>query len=220
MATVICVADWAATGAMLQGFGTIGGALAVLFAAMIGSGTFKSWRLQKLSERRIEQAERILTATYKVRRGLSYVRNPAMWLHELEAAEEKLKDTGGWSQAGGDAQRQKKMIKAQAYYNRLSATRNDQRALEECQPMARALFGEKLENAIEELNHQFWTVQVYVDASHDDQGSDREFRRKIDAAIYEGYPSVEENEIDKSINKNIKIIEDTCVPVLSLKLYT
>lgn len=202
---------------MLQGIGTVIGAIAVIAGAIIGSRTFNNWKRQKLAERHIEQAERILTATYKVRRGLSYVRSPMMWAHETAAAEEQLKANGEWEKAFGE-QEQKSLAKTQAYYNRLNHTRDDQKALEECQPMARAFFGEKLENAIETLNRQFWSVQVYVDANHEDKtGADAEFRRKIQTTIWEGYPSPEENELDQIIALQVKLIEGICVPVLRLE---
>jgi hypothetical protein len=206
--------DWAATGAMLSGIGAVIGALAVIGAAFIGSRTFKNWKRQKLAERHIEQAERILTATYKARRGLSRVRNPAMFGHEIDAAEEQLKASGAWDKALAERQR-KSLSTAQAYYNRLNATRDDQLALEECQPMARAFFGEELEKALEKLNHQFWTVKVYVDANHHDKsGADADFRRKIESTIWGGYPSAEENEVDQTIAAQVKLIQDTLVPVL------
>lgn len=208
--------DWSATGTMLQGIGTVVGAVAVIAAAIIGSRTFDNWKRQKLAERHIEQAERILTATYKVRRGLSHVRNVAMWGHETDAAKEQLKANGEWEKTFPESER-KSLATAQAYYNRLNSTRDDQRAMEECQPMARALFSEELEKAIEKLNHQFWTVKVYVDANHRDKtGADPEFRRKIESTIWEGYPSTEENEVDKIITAQVKIIEDICVPVLRM----
>ena len=122
------VTDWVGTGTMLYGIGTILGALAIFGAAVIGSNTFNRWRQQKLAERRIEQAERILTATYKVRRGLSYVRGPAMWAHELETSEEQLKANGEWNNASGESER-RKLATAQAYYNRLKQTRDAQKAL-------------------------------------------------------------------------------------------
>lgn len=210
--------DWAATGTMLQGIGTLVGAVAVFAAAVIGSRTFDNWKRQKLAERHIEQAERILTATYKVRRGLSMVRSPAMWNHETDAAEEQLKASGEWEKVWGGDDERKRLATAQAYYNRLKATRDDQRALEECQPMARAFFGEELEKAIEKLNHQFWSVKVYVDANHRDKtGADAEFRKKIESTIWEGWPSAAENEVDQIIAAQIKIIEDACVPVLRLE---
>ena len=208
--------DWTATGTMLQGIGTVVGAIAVIGAAIIGSRTFDNWKRQKLAERHIEQAERILTATYKVRRQLSYVRNSAMWGHETESAEEQLRASGEWEKTSPESER-KSLATAQAYYNRLNATRDDQRALEECQPMARAFFGEDLEKALEKLNHQFWSVQVYVGANHRDKtGADPEFRRKVESTIWEGYPSTEENEVDQIIAAQVKLIEDICVPVLRL----
>ncbi|MBC7668371.1 MAG: hypothetical protein H7236_07955 [Gemmatimonadaceae bacterium] len=203
---------------MLQGLGAMLGAGTVLAAAIIGSNTFNTWRQQKLSERRIDQAERILTATYKVRRGLSRVRSPMMMGHEFAAAEEKLKASGEWEKAYGE-QEQSLLAYAQAYYIRLSATHDDQLLLEECQPMARALFGEELEKAIENLNRQFWSVRVYVGAKHrDGSGSDPDLIRKIESTIWEGYPSTEENEIDQIITSQVKIIEDICVPVLRLEV--
>lgn len=199
---------------MLSGVDALAQAAAIGIAAWMASNTFEGWRRQKLSERRIEQAERILTATYKVRRGLSHIRSPAIWAHELAAAEEKLKAGGQWP-AGQDEQ--SRMTTQQAYYNRLNATRPDRIELEQCQPMARALFGEELELALETLNRQSHTVQVYVDANARDRGNaDRAFREKIDAAIYEGYPYDAPNEMDQAIATQVKLIEDTLVPVLRL----
>jgi hypothetical protein len=151
-------AEWAAFGGVLSGVGTVIGALAVIVAAVLGSQTFKSWRKQALSQRRIEQAERILTATYKARRALGYVRSPIMWAHELKAAEAHLEEQDSWATV--DRERKQKMISAQGYYNRLNAVMDERRALEECLPMARALFGEQVEKAVEQLNHQFYLVSV------------------------------------------------------------
>ena len=202
---------------MLYGIGTMLGACAIFGAALIGSNTFERWRQQKLAERCIDQAERILTATYNVRRGLLYVRNPTMWAHETDAAEEQLKTNGQW-QTVFERDEQRSLATAQAYYNRLNKTKLDQKALEDCLPMARALFGEELENAMETLNRQFWTVQVYVDANHrDKKGGDFDFRRKIESTIWAGYPSADENEIDQIIASQVRLIEDFCVPVLRME---
>lgn len=210
--------SWIEISVMMQGIGAILGPVVVGIAAWIGGNTFKIWRQQKLSERRIEQAERILTATYKVRRDLSHVRNPAMFGHELDGAETRLKESGEWEKITGGEQEYRKAKTTQAYYNRLSSTRDDQRALEECQPMARALFSENLEKAIEKLNSQFWTVQVHVDAAQRDRtAAYTDLNRKIDMAIYEGYPSASENEVDQVIASQVKTIEDICVPILRLE---
>jgi hypothetical protein len=188
-----------------------------LAAAIIGANTFARWRVQKLAERRIEQAERILTATYKVRRRLSFVRSPAMWGDELSAAEEKLKESGEWDKLYDENDR-RKLSTAQAYYMRINAAKDDRQALDECLPMARALFGEQLEQAMDKLNRVFWSVQVMVGANYRDRGNvDQSFRQKIDSTIWEGYPSDEENEVDQTIREQVGIIEGVCVPVLRLE---
>lgn len=213
--------DWDATGAMLQGWGSllqglgsIAAAVAVGVGAIVGANTYNNWRQQKLAERKMDHAEKILTSTYKARRSLSRLRSPAMWAHETDTAEKRLKESGEWDKAFGDEDK-KRLAYAQAYYLRLEVTQPDQAALEDCQPIARALFGEPLEKALKTLAHQFWTVRVYVDANHrDKKDGDPDFRRKIESTIWEGYPSEEENYLDKIIAAEIKIIEDICVPVL------
>lgn len=205
--------DWAATGAMLQGEGTIIGALAVLIAAWFGKTTFEAWRKQQVAARKLFQAERILEATYKARRALKYVRGVMLWAHELSVAEETLKADPQW-----DLQleaKQKRLITAQAFYNRLNRTREEREALDQCLPMARALFGEELEKTIESLSHQFWIVQVDVDSYIDDDGSDQNFSKKIRYGMYEiGPPQGEVNEVTEKIEAAVATIEATCLPVL------
>lgn len=205
-----------AVGSLLQGAGTIAGVVAVVIAARIGSNTFKSWKRQKLAERKSEQAERILTATYKARRGLSHVRNPAMFSFELRTAEDDLKQSGQWEEARLENE-QRKLTTAQAYYNRLNQTLDVQRGLEECQPMARALFDKELEKALGELLGLFWTVRVYVGAQHRDSGGDDKLREKIEQTIWEGYPSPDKNEIDQAVAEQVGVIEKRCLPALRLE---
>lgn len=206
--------DWGDTGTMLQGWGTILGSAAVFYAAKKGADTFGAWKKQKLAERKLEQAERILTATYKAREGLSYIRGIMMWGHELEAAENKLKeDLKQWEQQ--TAHRQKRLVTAQAYYNRLNRTKADQDELFHCLPMSRALFGEELEDAVTKLNRQFWLVQVDVDSYIDDNERDPEFTKKLRRGMYDVEPREgEQNDISNSIAEAVQKIEDICLPIL------
>jgi hypothetical protein len=107
-----------AHGSVLSGAGTVVGAIAVIVAAKFASNTFEEWRRQKLPERRIEQAERILTATYKARRALEHVRSPIMFSHEQVTAEKHLEQQDYWKTIPAD--RRRKLITAQGYYNRLN----------------------------------------------------------------------------------------------------
>ena len=205
--------DWAATGTMLQGSGTIVGALAVVWAAKKGADTFDSWKRQKIAERKLDQAERILTATYKARQALGFVRSPMMWGNELDAAEEKLKEElEKWDAQPDD--RQRRLRTAQAHFNRLNRVKEDRNSLFDCLPMARALFGEELENSVESLHRQFWFVEVDVESYIDDRGEDREFTRKIRRGMYDVKPEGETNEISDATAVAVQTIEAICLPTL------
>ncbi|MCL6683757.1 hypothetical protein [Sphingomonas alba] len=216
MTNTVCgaVIDWAATGSMLQGLGTIAGVSAVVWGTLKATGT---WKAQKLAERRSDNAERILTAVYKGRRAIKYIRGVMVWAHELSAAEAKLKENPDWERA--TEARQKRLVTAQAYYDRLNRTKDERLALDECLPMARALFGEELEAAIEKLNHQFWIVQTYVDAYIDDEnGNDAEFTKKIRRAMSEVEPRAgETSEVSEAVKETVTIVERICVPALQLE---
>jgi hypothetical protein len=205
--------EWTAFGGVLSGAGTVIGALAVIGAAWFGSRTFESWRRQTLSQRRIEQAERILTATYKVRRSLSFVRNPMQWAYELHAAEEDLKEKG---QLVGSEDDKKKLTIAHLYYTRLNGELDNRRAIDECLPMARALFGENVEKALDTLNRQFHVISIAVDANSWD-GNDREFARTIREDLSSSTGTDRPNKMNDLIEEQVRLIERACVPVLRLE---
>lgn len=209
--------DWLAIGTVLQGCGTLVGAVAVIIAAKLGSSTFETWRRQKLTERHMEQAERILTAAYRARRALSYVRNPAVWPYELAKARQQLRHDIDWQNRS--EMDQQRLEQAQVYYDRLDSTRGERAALEECQPMARGLFGENLDICIDVLIQTFQTIQ-YSANSHANRGlfDDISILFDIDSALIEGYKAPNKiNKMDKSISDQIGIIEATCVPVLRME---
>ncbi|XBQ15176.1 MAG: hypothetical protein ABL308_09430 [Oceanicaulis sp.] len=206
--------ELASVGAVLQGIGSIAGALAIIGAAWFASNTFDSWRRQKLSERRIEQAERILTATYKARRALRYVRSPMLWAHELDAAEKELTERDDWPMA--DAALRRRMVSAQTYFDRLNRTLEERKSIDECLPMARALFGEEVENALDELNRQFHLVSIAAEASVD-AGNDRDFQRSLRADLSSAGGSKEPNKMNETIEAQVAAIEAVCLPVLRLE---
>lgn len=175
--------DWTATGAMLQGIGTLVGAVTVLIAAGIGATTFSRWKRQQITGRHIDRAEAILGGAYEARAALSAVRSPMMWSGEINAAEAVLK--GNPKFADLEKKRQKRIITCQAYYERLKQTRPKRDKLYELEPMARAIFGAELADAIGKLAHQFWVVQVDVESWVDDNESDPQFSQELRATMYE-----------------------------------
>lgn len=209
--------DWVATGTMMQGVGTLGGAVAVYAAARMG---LSAWKHQKLAERNRDQAEAILHAAYNARRALGYLRSPWMSGGELVAAEEKLNSGQPAWRNGIIEEKQKRLIAAQAYYMRINQLLDDQTKLEDCLPMARALFGEDLESAIETLHRQFHIVRTYAEAYVDDyNGTDRDFTVKIRRALFASNKRTpgEENEVSDAIDASIATIEATCLPYLQME---
>ncbi|MGN6848852.1 MAG: hypothetical protein ACTHJK_05185 [Sphingomicrobium sp.] len=208
--------DWAATtaiGTMVQGIGTLLGAVAIIVAAVIGGRTVESWRRQQLAERKIAQSERILEATYKVRRALKTIRTDAMWSGELEVAERAVALNPGWQHF--DDAKKRRMRTFQAYVNRLIEAGPKREALDQCLPMARALFGEKLEAAIESLSRQFDILEIDAASYADDNGSDPDFSRQIRRGMYEiTLKKGEVDEVSQIIDHSVATIEATCLPVL------
>ncbi len=212
---VVCASsiDWDATGSMLQGIGTIAGVGAVIWGAVVAANT---WKEQKRAERRLEMAERILTATHKGQRALAGVRHPFISSHELNLAEDKLKEDKSW--ANQFEGRKNRLITAQAILNRLNYTNDAKSSLYDCLPMARALFSDELEKAIDKLAHQFWIVQVDVESYVDDEhGTDPEFTKKIRRGMYDIKPrDGEKNDVSDAIAEAVNTIERICEPALRL----
>jgi len=209
--------DWAATGTMIQGLGTFAGALAVFAAAKLG---LSAWKHQKLSERNRDQAEVILHAAYSARRALGYRRSPIMSGSEMAAAEDKLDSSERTWRDNSTEAKQKRLVTAQAYYMRAERLLDDRKRVEDCLPMARALFGADLENAIEKLHQQFHIVRTYADAYVDDyNGTDPDLIVKIHRALFAGNTRAagEENEVSDAIDTSIATIEATCLPHLRME---
>lgn len=202
--------DWSDTGTMLQGIGTVTGAFAVFWAAKKGAQT---WKEQKQAERRQQMAEKILTASYKGRNALRRVRSPMLWGYEQTAAEKKLKEDPAFE--GKPESFKARLITTQAFYNRLNDAKGDQLTLDECLPMARALFNDDLETAVKGLRDQFWYVQCDVDAYAEDEGSpDAEFTKKIKRGMYDMGTKKEPNEMTQAIDGLVDSIEQLCAPAL------
>lgn len=203
-------------GAVLQGVGAIAQAMAIAVAAYFASNTFDGWRKQKISERRFEQAERILTAAYRARRALRFVRSPLMLDHELEVARVQSENEEYWVNVLPE--NRNGFVESRAYFNRLEKVVDEQRAIEVCLPMARALFGEKVEVALELLNMQFANVRISAESLIYDRGEIPQYSEMLSSDINHSLLDQEYNQVDFIIAAQIKLIEDTLVPVLRVSL--
>lgn len=208
------VTDWAATGSMIQGIGTILGALAVLYAARAGRTALSDWRNQKLEEIRIERAERILTAVYNGQRSLADVRRSFVPAHELAAAGEKLKANGADPKDVGKA-RWSKLESAQAALTRIALADAAWQELEACRPATKAFFGNDLDEQLEKLVRQVIAVQIAADMYADDNGSDPEFSMGLRRDMWAGGGKEEGNAVTKATNEAVRAAERILLPVIN-----
>lgn len=214
---VICKqpVDWSATGDFWSGMAAMLGVAVVLGTAVKAANALRDWKVQRITERKMDQAERILTATYEAKDGLDYVRHMMTWANELDAAREIVDKLPRWG--ASTANEKKRLEQAQAKLTRLANVRDNKNKLVECMPMAKALFGDDLHGAITTLHHQFWVVETYVQAYVDDErGGDAEFTAKIRDAMF-GATSAD-NEVSRATAESIAKIEAQCLPILRLEM--
>ena len=162
-------------------------------------------------------ASEVVGAAYRTSRedthsALSYVRSPLILGHELKAAEEYLEKQDFWLTVSPT--RKDRLINSQATLERLNRVIEDRRALDECLPMARALFGEKVEAAVEKLNKQFQLVGIAAE-ENSWEGNDSSFQQSIREDLFSGSDS-RPNSMDIVIEAQVKLIEVVCVPVLRI----
>lgn len=176
-------ACWAATGSMIQAWGTLLGVAAVVYAAWRASNTFDAFRRQKQEERRMDAAHTILTFAYKFQQRLVGVRSPGISGFEMADATTRLKDNyEGYASKSEREQRQ--LVVAQVMLTRLHANREIWDAVWEHIPTARALFGEKAEHHPRELWKALVNVQVSAEAYGEDSLLDPEFTKSIRKDLY------------------------------------
>lgn len=197
------LSEW---GDFFQGIGSVGQAIVILYVAKIGANTFKSWRQQNLEGRRIDQAERILTATYDVKTALLTIRNSIKMPREVRAAEVK---SGSAPENFRDADG----IAARIVRDRLEIHSQPFNKLNECRAMASALFGGNVEQAIRTLCSQPEAINSAAEALPH-QHHKEEMREKFRSTISSGPENGLNNELNQQMFDAIKTIEDVCLPVL------
>jgi hypothetical protein len=203
-----------AWGLLLQGVGTLFGAIAVFSAGLYGANTYKRWRRQKIDERRFEFAERIAVAAYNARRQLSYIRQPFLSNFEIDAAEQRLKS------ANVDLPSQKESwrtyVTVEVYSHRMEQARDTLLDLHTCIPVARALFGQELEEALEELGKHFNSIRTYLDIKqgYNPNTDDLGFGLQMHAVLTTGHRIDGSNEMDDAITKQFAVVERICLPIL------
>ena len=204
--------DWASTGTMMQGWAGFAQAGAIAFAAWKASDSFKSWRSQKIEDRRITEAERILTVVYRLRRAFSIIRSRIMSGHALAAAEETLKQHGAEFEKL-DERRRKGMTYTQAIYDRITCYSKEWEEIAAVIPVAAAHFGKETERQLEGLWLQVVVVKAAAESYGEDNFQDADFTKQIRAELWER-PNHPDDAVGSKITELVNQLEATLLPVI------
>ena len=203
---------------MLSGIGTIGGAAAVLVAAILGSNAFATYRRQKLLERQIEHADSALTSAYKLNMALSTIRSPMSTAGDLVESERAL-DQENLARMTDD--RRRLMIQANVFFTRANKFTPDFDKAIQSLPFVKAYLGNSAFDALSSIIRAKQTVLVYANAYSDDRGNNPDFRRKIEEHIWEGFGNHGDkpggDPIQRTVNEAIAILEKIALPILRLE---
>ncbi len=209
--------DWAATGNWMQAWAGFAQAGAVVYVATKSADAFKMWRQQKIGERKLDTAERILDVAYRIRRSFASIRSPLMQGSELARAEERLREQDSvWLAALAPGKR-KRTIHSQAVYDRLNSQRDEFDRLLAMLPTARAYFGEEVEGHLQSLWEQRAAVISAAESYAQFEGDDRDFSEQLERALWERYGRFRgnTNEVDDAIATASQRLEAILKPVLS-----
>lgn len=86
--------DISALGSLLSGVGTLLGAAAVIFAAIVGTGTFRAWKRQQILQRQMDLAEEILSIAFRARSAIQSIRSTRESNQEILKAFEETQTFG------------------------------------------------------------------------------------------------------------------------------
>jgi hypothetical protein len=209
--------DWAATGECMQAWAGFAGAGAVVYAAYVGGKTYKTWLLQKQTERKLHAAEQVLTAVYKARSALENVRAGFMPAYELEAAERKLVEgLGDEFKAVSETQRQN-IITAQAMLMRIARYHDTWDELPANMALAFAFLDTSVEASLKLLFRQVIIIQSSAEtfAKHHEIEGDGEDRKFVIGLRRDLWGGMDENDrVGAAIMKAVTDIEAVVRPLL------
>ena len=198
---------------MLQGVGSIAGAVGLVTAALIGGSTFRSWRRQQLLQRQIPLAERILTAVFEVGERLRDVRSPLSTGNESNAARATLEENGYNLNVLTDGER-RNFVYAQVIHDRMNRHNEAWIELQSCKATAYAYFGRDIPEYINGILFVIQEMRIAADELAQDNGSDKEFSRQLRLQVSSSRPKEQKDEIAERVSQNTAKIEERLKPLL------
>jgi hypothetical protein len=210
------VTDWAATGDMLTGLGTLAGAGSIIIAAFLGRSALSDYRNQKVTDREIEVADQALTAAYRAEDAIEGIRARWMPAAELNASEAQLKELGMTLDGMPDAERSAHVSRG-AIYKRAEYFKDDFEAVFEAIPRVRAFFGNDAAEALKSFararNRILSSADMLPIISRDGD-ADRATSQSIRRDIYGKWQEGDDDPVGQMVSEAIELLEGKLTPVL------
>lgn len=196
----------------MQAWAGFAAALAVMFAAQVGKGTFSNWLDQKRAERQLEIAEAVQSLAHRTKTAFAAIRHPMHSADELSEAELVLKDTypGFERKSDGDKQQLKT---AQVIFGRHNKSKDLWDSLDEILAPAEAYFDNEVATALQtliQLRRRIVTsAMMYSRIGVNRTPAQIE---QIEAAIWDGF--ADNDPIAEGVEQCIATIKRNTAPIL------
>jgi hypothetical protein len=201
-------AGWAQAAAGFAGAG------AVVYAAHRGAATVQDWLAQRSAERQVLAAERVLTLAHRLRRDFDRIRDPFQLAGEQSEAEVLLKQTESDFRSHNE-NHQRRRVASQVVLTRLLKRGDIWEELFACLPLARAYFGEGVENAL----FEFWKARhriLHAAMMLAEEGLTTSDRREYEGDIWSRFNEArgKRDPVTETIEGSSKALEEALLPIL------
>lgn len=204
--------DWAATGAMLTGIGTLASAASIAVAAIVGNKKVNDFTEQRRSERQLEFAESALAVTYRLESVLDAIRSPFSSGGELDLSRKELEDLD-WFKAESK-QKQDRWVQSNVFIQRIRRFEKDFDEALTLLPFVKAYFGAEVEEALAQLLKARNLVRINAEEYAEDSGSDPEFTKDIRAHIWGSFSSKRPDPIRDLVRPAVELLEKKLGPII------
>jgi hypothetical protein len=206
--------DWSATGAWMQAWAGFAQAAAVLFAAYMASNTFKSWRKQKIEERRIAIAEKVLSLSYSMKIAFSIIRSPMKSPPAVEDATINLLSAGVFID-DIDSNIKEKIIESQIILDRINSFTHLWNQIPEVIPIAAALLDQRVEKFLTEIWSKKISIEVAAEQYPNTSENDHLYTALV-CTMWENRKRLPDNQdkLSMDISNSIISLEKLLFPVI------
>lgn len=204
--------DWAATGAMLGGIGSLLGAGAVIFGLLKAKSEVDNWKEQERYKEDRRLAIEIIAAFEEGRQSIREIRSPMSLGGEQAEVEARLNEA---VQKEGvtlnDAERSNHLIRLTVLY-RIERYKECWDRIAKLLPLAKAVFGERVKQLLFDIPKARHEVSIAANMFRHKLSD--ESRQKHEATIWQMTTDPKEDPIDSKLHESAEELERLLTPYI------